>query len=269
MFKECFSLEKIHGSSAHISYKNGRVSFFAGGGKHTDFIKLFNAEKLKKKFEIIPEGKSVHVYGENYGGKMQGMSAVYGKEPKFVAFEVKIGDTWLNVPKAHAFVENLGLEFVHYVKIPTTLEAIDAERDAPSEQAKRNGMGIHHREGIVLRPLEEARLNSGERIIAKHKRPEYTETRTIRQISPEKLKVIEDARAIANEWVTYERLNHILTKGIVETTVENTGKVIALMTEDILREAKDEIIDSPDARKQMARLTALMFKDYIERDLRR
>jgi len=278
LFREVYAMEKIHGTSSHLSYtppqplpadesvvSSSRLTFFAGGGKYETFIELFDAGAIRTKLdEIAPPNKKVHVYGEFYGGKMQGMRKVYGDKQKFVAFEVKIGDTWLNVPNAEDICNKLGIEFVHYKRIPTTLEAIDAERDAPSEQAVRNGMGEHHREGIVLRPIEEVVLNSGKRVIAKHKRDEYKETKAPRQISPEKLKVIENAKVIANEWVTQERLNHILTKGVVEATIENTGKIIALMTDDILREAEGEIVDSPDARKQIGRLTALMFKDYLK-----
>lgn len=106
-------------------------------------------------------------------------------------------------------------------------------------------------------------LNSGKRVIAKHKRDEFRETKTPREVSPEELKRIEEAKAIANEWVTRERLNHILNRGEVEAKIENTGKVISLMTEDILREAEGEIIDSPDARKHIGRETALLFKEYL------
>jgi len=197
MMKECYALEKIHGTSAHLSYsppefhaadRNGwvdkpsRLDFFAGGGKYETFVALFDAESIRAKLdEIAPPDKKVHVYGEFYGGKMQGMRKTYGDAAKFVAFEVKIGDTWLNVPNAEDFCNKLGIEFVHYNRIPTTMEAIDAEMMADSIQAIRNGMGEstdNHgfcppkREGIVLRPLEEVVLNSSRRVIAKHKRDE-------------------------------------------------------------------------------------------------
>jgi len=300
MFKECYAMEKIHGTSAWLSYSPGdhvekhldggailhsvsptRLTFFAGGGNYNDFVKLFDEQAIKDKLDgmgfnlkDVPARKHVHIYGEYYGGKIMGMGKTYGDKGKFVAFEVKIGDKWLNVEKAEAFVKSLGLEFVHYKRIPTTMEAIEAETHEPSVQAIRNGMGQSAdkfgfippiREGIVLRPIEEVTTNNGERVIAKHKRPEFSETRTTRIVSPEKLKIIEEAKAIANEWVTRERLYHILDG--IEMKVENTGKVIALMTEDILREAKGEIVDSPNARKQIAKETALLFKEMIKGEL--
>jgi len=273
MQKECYAMEKLHGTSAHISYKTDKnIGLFAGGSDHKTFCTLFDEEGLKSRFKAmaLPPNKSVHVYGEAYGGKLQGMRETYGDNLKFGVFEVKIADLWLNVPKAEAFAKELGLEFVHYKRIPCTLEAIDAERDADSVQAIRNGKGEGHmREGIVLRPLEEITLNNGERVIAKHKRDEFRETSTPRKvISPEKIKMIEDAKAIANEWVTHERLMHVLNRGELEAKIENTGKVIGLMIEDVMREAKGEIKESPDANKQIGRLTALMFKDYLKDSLK-
>lgn len=261
MLKECYALEKIHGTSAHISYNGGEVKFFAGGGNYENFVAIFDEELLEERFkEIIVGDESVTVYGESYGGKQQGMSAVYGKEGKFIAFEVKIGDSWLSVPKSEKIVLGLGLEFVHYVLIPTDMSKIDAERDANSIQAERNGMGEHPREGIVLRPIEEITKNNGERIIAKHKTEAYSETKTKREVSPEQIRVLAEAKAIAEEWVTPRRLEHILSNGNVELDIKNIGKVIPLMIEDVVREAEGEIIDSKDARKEIGRQTALLIK---------
>ena len=273
MFKECYAMEKIHGTSAHVRFdpnnNGGQVFFFSGGCSHEEFIKLFDKTKLETIFRDKGLSAVTFIYGEAYGGKLQGMRKTYGADLKFVAFEVKIGDSWLNVIKAHNLVDSLGLEFVHYVQIPTTLEAIDKERDADSVQAVRNGTGEGHpREGIVLRPLEEFTKNNGERVISKHKRDEVRETATPRKIlDPAQLQVLSDAKAIATEWVTEERLNHILTKGLVEAQIENTGKIISLMVDDIIREANGEIIDSPEVRKEVAKATAVLFKDLLKNKL--
>jgi hypothetical protein len=275
MFKECYAMEKIHGTSAHVRFdpnnNGGQVSFFSGGCSHEEFIKLFDKAKLETLFRDKGLTAVTFIYGEAYGGKLQGMRKTYGADLKFAAFEVKIGDSWLNVVKAQGFVSSLGLEFVHYIQISTTLEAIDKERDADSVQAVRNGMGEGHpREGIVLRPLEEFTKNNGARVISKHKRDEFIETATPRKIlDPAALKVLSDARAIATEWVTGERLNHILTKGIAEAKIENTGKVISLMVDDIVREAKGEIADSSEVRKEIAKATALLFKNTLKSNIRK
>lgn len=264
-FKECYALEKIHGTSAHITWKDNKVTFFSGGEKHEKFIKLFDEEKLtqifKEKFYC-----DVTVYGEAYGGKQQGMSETYGKELKFIVFDVMINDNWLDVPDAEDVAKKLGLEFVHYVKIKTDLEFIDEQRDAPSVQAKRNGITEDKlREGIVLRPLTEMKLKNGNRVITKHKRDEFKETKTKREVDPEKITMLKEAQEIADEWVTPMRMNHILDKLGNPTEVEKTKKVISAMIEDVLREASGEILESNAAKSMIGKAAAKMYHDRISK----
>lgn len=261
MFKQCYAMEKIHGTSAHVMWKKGKLSFFSGGSKHEHFVALFNQEQLAERFnEVVGETDCV-VYGEAYGGKLQGMRDTYGDQLKFICFEVKINDCWLEVPKAEDVVSKLGLEFVHWKQVPTDLAVLDAERDSPSIQAARNGCGSDKpREGIVLRPLIELTTKAGNRIIAKHKAAQFSETKTPREVDPEKIRVLAEAKAIAEEWVTRQRLSHVLDAGNLECRAENIGKIIPLMMEDILREAEGEIVDSPSARKEISRATALLVK---------
>ncbi|GAF67597.1 unnamed protein product, partial [marine sediment metagenome] len=210
LYKECYALEKIHGTSANISWSNDTVHLFSGGAKYESFAILFDKDYLNCMFNKLQLDK-VKIYGEAYGGKQQGMRKTYGDTLKFIAFEVKVGTCWLAVPQAEDFCKNFILEFVHYVKIPTTIEAIDAEMNAPSVQAKRNGiLEDMPREGVVLRTLIETTKNNGERIIAKHKHPDFRETKTKREVTdPLKLQTITQAKLIAEEWVTEMRLSHV------------------------------------------------------------
>ena len=264
MFKECYAMEKIHGTSAYISFKNGRVSFFAGGGDHKTFLALFDKEFLSQKFlEVSPPDKSVLIYGEFYGGKLQRMRETYGDIQKFIVFEVKIGDAWLNVPNAEKFVKNFNLEFVHYKRIPATIEEIEAQMLAPSVQAVRNGMGENKaREGVVLRPIEEVVKNNGERIIAKHKNPIFSETKTIRNVNESQRLVLEEASKIADEWVTLNRLKNILSH-FENVGIENTGEIIKVMIEDVIREGAGEIADSKELRRILGKRIAQLFKQYL------
>lgn len=264
-FKECYALEKIHGTSAHVSWKEKKLNFFAGGCSHENFVKLFNQDALGKAFEGIgaPE---VTVFGEAYGGKLQGMSGTYGKELKFIAFDVKIDDNWLAVPQAEDVCKGLGIEFVHYVKISTDLAEIDKQRDAESVQAVRNGMGPgKKREGVVLRPPFEVKKNNGERVMSKHKIEEFAERQNVPPVAdPAKLKALADAQAIAEEWVTPMRLTHVLDKLGCGTDISKTGDVVKAMVEDVLREGSGEIVDSKDARSAIGRKTAEIFKTRIK-----
>lgn len=268
LFKEAFALEKIHGTSAHVKFDNGTLTFFSGGEKHANFILLFDHEALKAKFEALAV-PTVTIYGEAYGGKQQGQSWRYGKTLKFIAFDVLMYDSWLSVDKAEKIVQDLGLEFVHYKRIPTTMEAIDAERDAASEQAKRNGVVAPcPREGVVLRPVIEVTKNNGGRIIAKHKRDEERETTSVRTVAdPASLQVLKEAEAIADEWVTPTRLDHVLDK-IPGANIEQMGVVIRAMVEDVAREAAGEIVPSDEARKAISKRAALLFKQKLQNTLK-
>jgi len=270
MFKRCYAMEKVHGSSAHVSWKRDRtpqLSFFAGGEKHERFVKFFDQEKLLAHFPELGHDE-VTVFGEVYGASQQKMSATYGPELRFIAFDVKIGDFFLNVPVAERVATDLGLEFVPYTEISTDLAEIDAQRDAPSIVAIRRGMGDDKkREGVVLRPLMEMRGNNNERICAKHKRDDFSETKTPRKVTDEELAVLTEADAIADEWVTEQRLTHVLQK-FPDYGIQDTGKIIAAMVEDVTREAEGEIADSKEARKAISKRTSEMFKRRVKEVLK-
>lgn len=267
LYKEVYALEKLHGTSTHIGWKDNQIRFFSGGIKHENFIKLFNEADLITKFKSIglPE---VIVYGEGYGGKEQGMRATYGDNLKFIAFDVKVGDKWLTVPEAEDFVVNkLGLEFVYYEKVSTKLSDLDAQRDAPSVQAKRNGiLEPKMREGIVIRPLIELNDSRGNRVIVKHKRDEFKETKTPRVVNPEDLKVLVGANKIAEEWVTPMRLEHILGK-MESYDITKMPEIIKAMLEDVYREGAGEFIDSKDVRKSIGSMTVKLFKIKLQQNL--
>lgn len=268
LFKECYAMEKIHGTSAHVKYSDGRLHFFSGGVQHESFVRLFDYDNLLSKF-IELGVDNVIVYGEAYGGSCQKMSDVYGKDLKFIAFDVMIYDNWLDVPNANDVCNKLGIEFVDYVKIPTTLEAIDAERDKPSVQAVRNGVGNDKwREGVILRPLVELSKKNGKRLICKHKRPEFRETKTERVVSAEQLQVLSDAKAIAEEWVTPMRLEHVLDKldGPKDMTI--MPKLMSAMKDDIKREAEGEIVWSNEVAQAIGKHTAVIMKEYLKASLK-
>lgn len=259
LFKECYALEKIHGTSAHIQFHDGQIKYFSGGSNYENFKQIFINLNLESKMV-----KDMIIYGEAYGGKMQGMSDTYGKNLKFIAFDVMINKKWLNVPMAKSIVEGLGLEFVPYNKISTEIEAINQERDSDSIVAINNGMGAgKKREGVVLRPLIEIKKNNGERIMAKHKRDDFRETKTKREIDPNKFKILSEASEIAEEWVTPMRLEHVLQR-IENKTIENICEILDAMQEDVLRESKGEIILSKEAIKAIRYKTAYIFKERLK-----
>jgi hypothetical protein len=273
-FKKVYCLEKIHGTSSHICWANGKLSFYNGGEKYENFRALFDEEKLTGYFSSTYTDKDfVRVYGEAYGGKQQGMSKTYGPKLHFTAFEVNINGVWLDVPSAESYVKNLGLEFVPYEFVDATEENINRERDRDSTIAVWRGMGTGHiREGVVIRPPFEVVMNDGERCMAKHKRDEFREHKTPRTLDadPTKQKALDDAQAIADEWVTPMRLQHVLgalTKDGVEPTMADVPLIIKTMIEDIYAEGKGEVTESKDANRAIGGATVKLFKRHLQQKL--
>lgn len=273
LFRTCYAMEKIHGTSSHVAWRNypnrpGGVRFFAGGVSHDSFTALFEEPTLAACFLKLGHDRVV-VFGESYGGKCQKMSHIYGRALRFVVFDVKIGDTWLCVPAAEDVAGQLGLEFVPYREVTTDLVALDAERDAPSEQARRNGVaGDAMREGVVLRPLREFTDSRGQRVMAKHKRAEFAERRTPPKSAAASLVVLETAEAIVLEWVTDMRLTHVLDKLGNPGLREATGSVVRAMIDDVCREAGDEIVQNPVVKRAIGRAAAQFFHRRLDTLLR-
>lgn len=273
-FKRVYAMEKVHGTSANVSWDGNVVAYHSGGEKYDRFRALFDHGKLVDAFKELGQGK-VTVFGEAYGGKQQGMSHTYGNDLRFIVFDIKIGDCWLDVPTMDRVATRMGFEVVPWRLVTCDLETLDGERDMPSEIAVRRSVGTMDgdlrriREGIVIRPPFEITLNNGERLIAKHKGEKFSETTTPRRVDdPEKLKVLAHATEIANEWVTPMRLEHVLDKLPSCTEMKHVPKVMDAMIEDVYREALGEIVQSEEAASAIRKRTAVLYKEHLNQKMR-
>jgi hypothetical protein len=286
LLHECYALEKIHGTSAHIKSSFGELTLFGGCVPLSQFRACFSEEVLEQiridstEHEVeVDDGsgnitkktkpaREFIIYGEAYGGKVQKMKSTYGDLIRFVAFDVVFDGMWLDVGKAHNFCFKRGIDFVDYKRIPCTLEAINAERDRESVQAIKNGCGHgKKREGIVIRPINEflTSPNLESRLIYKHKCDEFSErsTPSDKLVSAEKLQLITEAGAIADEWVTDMRLAHVLDKMEGEHGFNRIPEVIKRMIEDVEREAEGEIVTSKEARKAVGDRAVKLYKGWL------
>lgn len=268
LFRECYALEKVHGESAWISlHREKGMEFFSGGASMVNFKAMFDEQKIKAHLESLGCEKAT-VFGEVHGGEIMSASNTYGKKMAFTAFDLSIDNLFLAVPQMEELLVQFGFEVIPYKKIPTTMEAIDAERDAPSIVSVRRGIaGPKPREGVVLRPLMELTKNNGERIICKHKIEKHSERMTPQKVEdPAKLKVLEEANAIAEEWVTPNRVEHVVSK--LESTghlgrlltVQDMANFISAMKEDVTREAKGEIVVTKEALNAIGKKAVELFK---------
>lgn len=261
----CYWLEKVDGCPASVRWQDARMHFSPGASEYGEFYNVFNAERLRSAFQSIG-APTVIVYGEAYGGRLQGLARRYGDVLRFAPFEVRVGGTILAVPEAAALVDLvLGLEHVPWGETPTDLTSLHALRDAPSVVAARCGMGVQPREGIVLRPLVEAPPgDEGPRVIAKHKARDNCETRTARDVNVAASVVYEEANDYALEWVTDERLRHVTTRMRAhigrELTRNDTVHVVDSMVRDVRSEAPiGEVPHGAEIDKAIKRRAATLY----------
>jgi hypothetical protein len=287
-FPETYCLEKINGCSAWLVFTREVSDYtdnhgvkttgnfhYHGGNLKGPQLKATMPADVEARLAEVP-GQNITIYGEAYGGNIQKCADRYGPTVKFCCFDVFVDGKWLTVPEAEKVALSLGLEFVHYVRIPTKLSEIDFWRDATSEQAIRNGITTRdgawvRREGVVLRTINEELDHRGNRIIAKHKRAEERETKTERKVDTAKLEMLKEARAIAEEWVTSTRLvGHILPKIPGEPIVDmtRTKEVISAMLKDIEKESVGEIEWSLAVNAEIGKRTAQLLKQHFEEKLR-
>jgi hypothetical protein len=270
-FPECYASEKIHGTSSHLKFnrQENTIHYHGGGERYETFKALFDVPTLEYRFPLL-RGDVITVYGESYGGKQQKNAWRYGPVLKFCAFEVNVDGVWLTVPQAEEYVKLLGLEFVHYVRIKTDLSCIDAERDAISEQAIRNGVTTRdgefiRREGVVLRTINEELDSRGNRVMAKHKRPEERETKTIREVSTDKIEKQKEARAIAEEWVTENRISNAKSHFTAdEWRIQNMGNLIRYIVNDVIRESEGLAELDADAKREVGKRSAQLIKQDFQ-----
>lgn len=242
--KEWFALEKVHGTSARVSWnsRTKTLAFHPGGSESKQFNSCF-AANLATRFEQQFANDNVEVFGEAYGGKILKMSKTYGPVLRFIVFEIQINGMWLNVPNADRVATNLGLEFVPYVKIVSSIESLNAARDTPSQVAIRRGLGNDKlREGIVIRPLSErVDPKHHKRVLYKHKRIEFSEHKAYRHLGNNLIQQQSTMRDQACDWVTPMRLTHVLdhlTQLQLPFSFEN---IASAMIADIRKESQNEL----------------------------
>jgi len=255
--KRVAASEKADGTGATVAFRDKRVWLSSGAASAKLFADIMAPLDLQSAFERLGHD-TVTVYGEACGGKIAGMRETYGEKLWFVSFEVQVGETWLSPANAEDVAGKLGLEFVPWRVIPCEIEAIDAERDRPSELSVRHGIaGPKKREGIVIRPTIELVMSNGQRLMAKHKNKEWQERSSEpAPLSAEKLAILTSAREIADEWVNDMRLSHALQRlaesGAPATSPRDTERVIAEVVSDVMREGAGELVDTREARRAIS-----------------
>lgn len=166
-----FFSEKIDGTNVRVGWDGHRVQF---GGRTNraelpspllDHLKYeFPEELLEQQFGPQP----ATLYGEGYGGKIQGLGKMYGPHEQFMLFDVRVGRWWLQPADVLDVGTALGVRTVPYVKM-TLNEAIYAVTTGVTSELNNDYLA----EGLVGTPTGGLLDRSGKRIQVKVKTKDF------------------------------------------------------------------------------------------------
>ncbi len=183
--------EKVDGTNIRINWGDGRPIQYGGRTDNAQIpAKLVNAldelfqpyargafskwtppkEYGEKRFsEIFKAAEDVTLYGEGYGAGIQKGGGNYSQEQKFILFDVKIGNWWLQREDVEDIAIKLGLDIVPvWDRVSITEMLSDFYAGYPMSAWDNVEM-----EGVVGHPLVELRTRRGDRIMTKIKGKDF------------------------------------------------------------------------------------------------
>lgn len=170
--------EKVDGTNIRVKFirgEDGSYSVDFDGRNDNSQIPKLLLDTLKNKFnnDYIMDllrnnyNKSMCLYGEGYGEKIQKVGSNYTDGNKFVLFDIKINDTWLTREHVLDIASHLSIDVVPVIGNGTIYEAVEMTRNGFN--STWNNKGTFIAEGIIAKPEIELVDRRGKRIITKIK----------------------------------------------------------------------------------------------------
>lgn len=183
--------EKVDGTNIRINIlvQNGVVMYGIKGRTENANLPNHLADALDKMFPFNKDTtnavlamaaeydlKTLTLYGEGYGPKIQKGGGNYRADASFVLFDVKIGDFWLDRENVNDVADKFSIDAVPVIGHGTIWDAIDIVKGVENHgvyQTNVGGLtsqwGDFEAEGIVARPVVPLFTRQGHRIITKIK----------------------------------------------------------------------------------------------------
>lgn len=176
MLKDCVWVftEKVDGTNIRVCWDGHRVSF-AGRTDRAEIPKdlvsllerLFGGQDNEEVFENLFADKEVILFGEGFGGRIQGTGPKYG-DVQFILFDVMVGDIYLQREDIEDVASRFGVPVVPVVAVGSLADGVEYVSGHP-----RSTIGDLVMEGVVGRPSVELRDRRGNRIIVKIKQRDF------------------------------------------------------------------------------------------------
>jgi hypothetical protein len=165
--------EKIDGTNIRVHWDGHKVQF--GGrtdnaqipsGLVAKLNELFLGSETEQVFEQKFGETPVTLYGEGYGGKIQG-GGNYKKEHDFILFDVEVGNTFLSRENCEEIAKSFSLNMVPIVMVSDIQTAVDYIKTKPRSTISENKE--FEMEGVVGTPQARLYDVKGNRVIVKIK----------------------------------------------------------------------------------------------------
>ncbi len=165
--------EKIDGMNVRIHWDPGYGEVKFGGRNENSQMPMpllahlqtaFSFEKLKANYPDFP----LTFYGEGFGGAIQRAGATYAGTQRFILFDVRVGDYWLERSSVADVADKMELDIVPIVDWCSVDEAVKYVR-----YGLISSFGDFKAEGVVGIPSANLFNRYGERIITKIKAKDF------------------------------------------------------------------------------------------------
>ena len=261
--------EKVHGAnfSFHISMDSSlyvEINCAKRSGWIEDGEKFFNyksvLEKYRNRLENIFDAMSddceeLVIFFFFFGGNIQS-GMCYKEDQDFIAFDMKIDGVPVDKLAMFNDLKTYEIPCVPLLgKFDTLQEALNFTESFDSLLMREgfNGEDKHKEaEGVVIEPVTPSWFPNGSRVYFKKKTERFLEKggNKIKK-APETLpKELESILTTSFEYINESRLQSVCSK-IGEVTIKDIGKVMGLMTQDILLDMQKDEIEIPENKKFM------------------
>jgi hypothetical protein len=274
--EEVIVTEKLHGTNGRIGYVEGKVVVgsrnrnLSAGDDNAGFYdwvqKMCIPQKMEEKLSQEQKDQGIIFCGEFFGGNIQ-KEIKYHDEKDFRVFAIRVGEDFIPWDAIYTTCAGLamGVVPVIYTGKPDRAKLVDL-RQGPSMINPKEP-----REGIVVVPTVPKRDRKGEWMIYKLKSPEFEERASLSHSKPNLDNgAYLSARAFANEFVTEQRLSHVIDhlkeQGTEASTIKEIRFVLEEMSRDIKREGEKQIPENVKwdiIAREITRLTSAMYRTRI------
>ena len=237
-----------------------RTGFIEEGEKFFNYKPVLEKyrESLERLYYFLNNTQGygqVVVYGELYGGNIQS-GMCYQLEQDFVAFDLTCDGLAQNKVTSFQLLNGNGIPCVPVLYYGSTLkEALESDEVFTSTFIREgfDGKDEHKEsEGLVIEPVIPRWYPNGSRIYFKKKTKRFLEKggNKIQKPKEELPSELEGILLQSFEYVTKPRFEAVVSK-IGEVNIKDIGKVMGLMTKDILEDMVKDEIETPENKKFM------------------